>query len=510
MQMIENCERDGDTLTFEIKSDNQNDPPIFAVLATLFCFMAFLSCFRGGETHSLVAMIFFALIIFGLYYCIRTTFRVRILRLDASTLRIESHYRSLSPAVKFFLLDMDTENPEPQKSNESSEENLPRKMFLSFKKGFSTFVNKYRPDHWHSTETFDRKTLLAPVSRVVYLTRIFDTTSFSFKKVYRYETRFLFGDSRFREYRHQLVIQHETPEKMRKFEGIVRHFIDEVPYKESRAESVETVNEKAYAVLKNEGLTSHGDEFHGESFRERRKTYRVTHTENQSDEKTELLIVVERGAGISSVIGRCSQFLYSMAMLILLAALIALYVLTWAYWESAEKDVLNYVQGSAVRSIIPPEMNAGIQNAIRSFPDREPLERKLWALAGVSLLVLPLIFILYLVFYYILRWPFWIKWTLRVEKRKGREPTICCDWQTDRYHDRSLRSDARPFFKVIPATNRTNFTLTGRTYVDFNPAWRLPLQVVALTATRSFVIPVNDEEEQQDIIRVLLDFEESD
>ena len=510
MQMIENCERDGDTLTFEIKRDNQNDPPIFAVLATLFCFMAFLSCFRGGETHSLTAMIFFALIIFGLYYCIRTTFRVQILRLDASTLRIESHYRSLSPAVKFFLLDMDAENPEPQKSNKSSEENLPRKMFLSFKKGFSTFVNKYRPDHWHSTETFDRKTLLAPVSRVVYLTRTFDTTSFSFKKVYRYETRLFFGNSRFREYRHQLVVQHESKEKMDELKEVFQKFLAEVPYKESLAESMETVTEKVYTITKNEEFTSHGDEFHDESFRKNMETYQVSYSENKSDESQELLVIVERGAGISSVIGRCSQLFYGITMFVLLIAMIVLYGLTWVYWESVEKDFLNYVQGSTVRSMIPLEMNVGIQEAIHNFPDREPLERKLWAFAGVTLLVLPLILTLYILFYYILRWPFWGRWTLRMEKRKGHEPTICCDWQTDRYHDRSPRSDTRPFFKIVAATNRTNFMLTGRAYSDFNPAWRLPFQVVAITAKRSFVIPVNDEEEQQEIMQVLLDFEESE
>jgi hypothetical protein len=110
------------------------------------------------------------------------------------------------------------------------------------------------------------------------------------------------------------------------------------------------------------------------------------------------------------------------------------------------------------------------------------------------------------IFFSIVRYPFWGRWTVRLEHSAKRHHEITFDWQTDRSRFVGYCFDYVPFFRAIPATPQTHWLLTNRLFSDFNPGWRSPFQVVIITADGSFPFPVAGPEEQEQIIRLLDDF----
>lgn len=497
-QTLLKYQRDGDTLTLELK----RDPPIAAMFLSLFSFAFFGSCLVSNDVAlAFVLLVFF---LFGVWHVIHSVYATRILRYDANTLHIEKHYKNIFPLVKILHPSADPDEPTPQGNKEPAGKSTKYNLASQF----SIFVSRCRPDRWHSFESFDRKEVLPFISRVIYVSKTFDTSTFRMQNNYRYETRLFFGKSWFREYRNKLTILHETREQMDELDAVFTRFVTEVPYKQPLVAEIRPTNEKEYRISRNANFPDRGDGIPPK----KKKTYRLTYSENKNNTSRELIVVSERGSGISSIIGRGSRLIFNTIQLLLALALLTLYATVWFYWENIATETLVYLQSEHGQKILrsgflPNEWVDEIPNAIQNSPVGELWKIKLGGLVVVSIGVLPFILVLDFLLYGILRWPLWSRWVLRIENPNNGEATVFCDWQTDRRHERSGKVDIAPFFKVISASNRTNFAVSGRTFDDSNPAWRRRFQVVVITAKRSFVIPVNDEKEQRKMIRVLEKFD---
>ena len=108
--------------------------------------------------------------------------------------------------------------------------------------------------------------------------------------------------------------------------------------------------------------------------------------------------------------------------------------------------------------------------------------------------------LIYIVISLFVRWPFWRRWTVIL---KNVLPHHRCEalfsWRNDRTHLRESTKKFSFFFRVIPATPKTNRLLTGRRLFATNPGWKQPHQVVLITAEGSFPLPCGDAVEQEEI-----------
>jgi len=437
------CQRENDTLTLKLKHNFKNEPPIIAIIVALFCFGCLVQSLRIG-INSVSDCVQCGLFLFFLTVSGLVIFHVYLcihtLRYDSEKLYIENEYPRIA---------------------------------------------------WKPSKTFDRDITMLPVSRMLAAPGEIDLNAWRWKKNFRYETWIPFGAVG----GYGTICSHESEESMRELEDVFRKFWKDVPCRPKPTEEI--VRDglvKDFYIDRNEALPPE-------------RPFTVLDTIEENDDGKTLILVSEKGSQVSRFIAKCSMFLYRMIGWALNIGALSVFALTWYYWPILDPQMLAFLQGDRLHNEILPQYvpdwsMAPIQQFVAELIQAQPVGRMFVVFVIILFSLLPIAAIYSFLFIF-LRWPFWKRWTIRLEHSAKRHHALEYDWQTDRYKEISPRTYFVPFFKVMSAASATNRFLTGRPFFSGNSGWRQPFQVVILTADRSLPLPVNDAEEQAKIVQIL-------
>ncbi|MDR0610971.1 MAG: hypothetical protein LBG58_12730 [Planctomycetaceae bacterium] len=455
-QTVLSCQRENDTLILKLKCDTQNDPSIIVVAIIM---LVSFGCFYSGIHHGCNSSIdcffmslFLLFIIAGGLFIVRTLTRIQTLCYDAEFLHVEDEYPYIT---------------------------------------------------WKPKQVFGHNQSILSVARVFSASGKLDA-NFRWQKNFRYETWIPFGATG----RRGTICVHESEEKMHELENEFQKFRTEILCrKKLRNETTRMETFKDYSIDRGENFPMKEDS-------KTKKPFTVTYNmeDNINNNNKTLIIVSEKGGSFSRLIARCSSFLIGAVSIILFIGFLSLFGLTWYYYyQSTTLDpyVIAFLQGDywhkeILPKIVPQSMMDTVQKSIDDLIQSEPIVR---ILVGFFVLFCAF-FLIYgsiLFLLGLIRWPFWKCWTIRLEHSKKQHHRLTYNWQTDRLRV-NLKTYLTPFFKVIPATSKTNRIITGRSFFDFNHGWKQPFQVVILTIDHSIPFPVTNPEEQEKMIQILDEF----
>ncbi len=360
----------------------------------------------------------------------------------------------------------------------------------------------------------------------------------------RYETRFPFR----REKTRGVICLHKSRTKMLALQKTIDDFFAETPYdkavfdrtqaaavsvhaersvpeKLSRTETKRNkakVNEsKRYAFDRGDTPLRRGDEplVRGESLAMKRRARHdgypirrqslVTVEEELSSNQLRgtLKLVSTTGGAFSSGMAALSMVIYHLGLWCLFLGGLLFMGMQYFGWNLIERHLVPRIEREiAVR--VPEEYREPVEDAFRWYVDAasDPQLQLNALLAMFAVwMAIQLVFVMACRF---VRWPFWKRWTVIMKFWPRRPHELRFSWRHDRTRRREPMRDFATFFRVIPATPKTNRLLTGRSHFSRNPGWKQPYQVVLITGEGSFPLPCGGIEEQEQIIQRVSRFAE--
>ena len=272
--------------------------------------------------------------------------------------------------------------------------------------------------------------------------------------------------------------------------------------------------------------------------RKRREGYVLRHrsmVQIEEDVSTDLtrgtLKLVSTSGGIFSLcLATLSMFLHYAGIWALIIGGVLFPVMQIWHWEQLERYIAPCVEKLIV-SCPTEEMREPVTEAIQWYvmANREGQWNDMFSgegnktgAVGITFFVWLAALLIYIGVGRLVRWPFWKRWSvvIRYDKSGGpeirkpfgrrrmeeikyrpRQPAeILCSWRHDRARRKEPPKRPDPFFRVIPATPKTNRLLTGRPWISHNPGWKQRHQVVLITEEGAFPLPCAGIDEQEQIL----------
>jgi len=356
--------------------------------------------------------------------------------------------------------------------------------------------------------------------------------------VFRFETRFPFQLRKTR----GVICFHQTEVEMLTLQKTIDEFLVETPYDKTLFEQTEAAlglqsttrktlvksqvvreqkrdaakfdSVKRYAFDRGETAIRRGDEpvAKGESAakkkRSRNKSYdlrrysMVKVEEEISADLTQgtLKLVATSGGFLSSCMATLSVLLfYTGLFTLIIGGSVFLTMQIW-YWDKLEHYLVPQVEERMIAPL-PEEVREPMANALDWYIDASRGGEYQYVAVANTFGIWLVLLLIYIVLSRFLRWPFWRRWTVILKNILPHERCVALfSWRNDRTHIRESEKKFSFFFRVIPASRKTNRLLTGKRRFSRNPGWRQPHQVVLITAEGSFPLPCGDAIEQDEII----------
>jgi hypothetical protein len=397
---------------------------------------------------------------------------------------------------------------------------------------------------WHSQRIYNRADVPPPVTWVHGTPpgyRSFRPGDGIPVWVFRYETRFPFLPMK----TCGVICSHETEGRMLFLQKTVDDFLAETPYdktlfeqtaaaletqqatrktlvttqrreqeREQKRDAARFDSVKRYAFDRGETAIRRGNEpvDKGETVaptkRTRNKSYdlrrrsMVKMEEEVSADLTQgtLKLVSTTGGGFSYLMATLSVLLFYASLLVLVVGG-GLYLTMQIYrWEQIEQRLVPLVE-QQVLARLPEDAHEPVENAMQWYSDASRDRTHKPDAIIVTIVVWAALLLIFIFFSRIVRWPFWKRWTVIVKNILPHQRCVLlCSWKTDRSHCRESEKKFRFYFRVIPATPKTNRLLTGRPFFSKNPGWKQRHQVVLITAQGTFPLPCGDTAEQEEMM----------
>jgi len=349
-----------------------------------------------------------------------------------------------------------------------------------------------------------------PVSRVVFLKKENGKqTQWRTDWIYRYETRIPLSETG----GYGIIIAHPSEKTMCEFETQIKTFWCEIPYNEE-------VWYEANPTAALRRYEKPADRFETSPFTKASKKLTVTIVEKAN----ELSIVSQYGGSVSTRIAKTLYWLRCLTTFVMTLGFFVLlggFIILGAFWIDLESKVQPHIEivgpkaidlyDTVAKKIIhhlpvdqetKDELRDSMEKAL--IIDNPSCERA--AIITCIVFGYPAFCIALWVLFLLLRYPFWKRWTVRLEDMSIRPRQIDSNWQTDRFHVKRPVYQYDKFFDVIAAMPKTHRLVTCRKFFCTDPGWHFPLQVVIITPEGAIPIPVNSEEEQEEMITKLKRF----
>ncbi|MCL2117352.1 MAG: hypothetical protein FWH27_02885 [Planctomycetaceae bacterium] len=412
----------------------------------------------------------------------------------------------------------------------------------------------YRRDlvfaQWHKQRIYNRADVPPPVTWIHAISpnfRSFRLIDNSLSWEFHYETRFPFLLRKTR----GVICMHPGKEKMLALQKAVDDFLAEVPYdktlfdrteaslssqnvtrntivkpqeREQKRDATRFDSAKRYAFDRGETPIRRGDESvaKGEPAAKKKRTRNKSYAlrrcsmvkieeEVSADLTQGTLKLVSTSGGVFSAGMAVLSILLFYAGLLTLVIGGSVYLAMQIYrWEQIERCFERYLAPHLEQSVfprLPEEMREPVVDAMQwYFGASQGGEQKFGAVT-ITIVIWLVLLLMSIMFSRMVRWPFWRRWTVEM---KNILPHHRCEalfsWRNDRNHTRESAKKFNFFFRVIPATRKTNRLLTGRPRFAKNPGWKQPYQVVLITAEGSFPLPCGDPVEQEEIMDRFIQF----
>lgn len=225
-------------------------------------------------------------------------------------------------------------------------------------------------------------------------------------------------------------------------------------------------------------------------------------------EKIEL--VSEKGGPVSSFLAGLSVFYLTFFKYAFFASAILTLAVYCIQWETLSPKLADCLKDAVVR-FVPLEPGGEMLEMFGSYLEIRPDVRRFLDLVplGVVLFIVPQIALW--LFSRFVRWPFWKRWTLKIvhyrtKDGKSDDCRLVCEWRNDRAVYRLPSMSCTRFYKAVAANPGTNRMMTGRTWADRNPGWRMPYQLVLATSWGSLPFPCAGPEERDRVIALIDEF----
>ena len=470
-----NFEQDGRQFRMTLKRDFLGDPPVVLLALSVAGFVFCLSITKWGVFFLFVAC---------LYKLFHDLMLTRTVTIDAGTVRVDHHYGPLF---------------DPEIVTKTIGDDFDGQLVLFFRQLRDYCFLSYSP------RIYCRKNLHVPVTRVVFLCNEQDKNRRRSIRKYRYEIRIPLSETG----GHGIVVTHPSEEAMYEFESQIKAFWQATPY----------YDEVWYEANPAAALRRHEEEpnrFETPPFYGARPMLSVTIIE----EEKSVSIVSQYGDAVSSFIARTLyglRCLTSLVMLLVFLGLLGGFIVASVFWDDVEAKVQPYLEKAEPKAIAVCEKVAEhainrlpidrqtkddwIAETKNEFPNRPQVAVVTCVIGGYFAIGIGLS-----VLFLFLRWPFWKRWKVRLEDYALRRHRVYSDWYTDRSHFKRPVYQYDKFLDAIAATPRTNRLITCKPLFCRDPGWYFPLQVVIITPEGALPIPVNSEEEQEEVITVLKRF----
>ena len=239
----------------------------------------------------------------------------------------------------------------------------------------------------------------------------------------------------------------------------------------------------------------------------RQKSYKLRHRSiiqaedwaNPEFNHGTLKLVATTGGPISAVMATLSILLYR----VLMTGLIL--------WPLAM--IAHYSQGPQINEHVVPRLEQFIttqiaeqyqeplRDVLREYAEINADQGKFSDMAWAVFLIWGFLILFFVVLSRVIRWPFWGRWTVLLRHTGTYPYEILFSWRNDRSKYNWPPNSFAAFFRVVPATPKTNRLLTGRSFRVFDPGWKQPHQIVFITDECSFALPCGSIDEQEQTIK---------
>jgi len=247
--------------------------------------------------------------------------------------------------------------------------------------------------------------------------------------------------------------------------------------------------------------------------RKRRESYVLRHRsmvkveEDVSGDLTRgtLKLVSTSGGIISSCLATLSMLLYYAGIWILILGGVGFLAMQIWHWDQLEQYLAPQVEEKIVAHL-SEEMQEPVEYAMQWYINgsRGGIDKTMAVATSIVIWSVMLFFLIGVS--RIVRWPFWKRWMVFMKYRSRQPSEILYSWRNDRANRKEPPKRPGPFFRVIPATPKTNRLLTGRPLISHNPGWKQRHQVVLITEEGTLPLPCANIDEQEQIIERIIRF----
>ena len=370
------------------------------------------------------------------------------------------------------------------------------------------------------------------------------------KKVRQYQMRFPFAN----EQNLGVICVCKAEWQMRQLQKAVDDFFAETPYNKSQYEQLETAvtprqlsrtipakkqekqqkkhirdahrearnrasrfdETKNYAFDRGEKPIRRGDEFFDKGElspdlklqQTHQKSYKLRHCSMVKVEEWRsrefqhgtLKLISTTGSLFSGIMAVISIFAYRLLILLVVLGGPALIYLHCTQGPKINRHVVPHLERLTAK-FIAEDHRRPFDNAIQQYAEINSRQGEKFDIAGAIFFIWCSMIVFFIVLLRFVRWPFWGRWTVLIRHTGTYPHEILFSWQNDRSKSKEPVKNFQKFFRIIPATPKTNRLLTGRPFFTPNSGWRQPHQMVFITDEGSFALPCGSVDEQEQIIK---------
>ena len=240
-----------------------------------------------------------------------------------------------------------------------------------------------------------------------------------------------------------------------------------------------------------------------------------------------LKLVSTSGGIVSSCLATLSMLMYSAGIWLLILGGVWFLVMQIWHWERLEQ-YLAPIAEKVIAACPTEEMREPVTDAIDWYFMASQGGHMKGGAIGTTFVFWLAAFLIFVGVCQLIRWPFWKRWIVMIKYNKSgsaeirkpfgkrgmeevkyqpRQPAeIRCSWRNDRARCKEPPRSPGPFFRVIPATPKTNRLLVGRPLIVRNPGWKQRHQAVLITEEGTFPLPCAGIDEQEQIIERITRF----
>ena len=213
-----------------------------------------------------------------------------------------------------------------------------------------------------------------------------------------------------------------------------------------------------------------------------------------------LKLVATTGGLFSGIMAAFSMFACRLLILTIVLGGPALIYLHCAQGPEVNRYVVPPLE-RLVAKFVAEEHREPFDNAIQQYVEINGRQGEKFDVGGVIFFIWCSLIVFFIILMQFVRWPFWGRWTVLIRHTGTYPHEILFSWRNDRSKSKEPIKGFQVFFRVIPATPKTNRILTGRPLFAKNPGWKQPCQVVLITDEGAFPLPCGSVDEQEQILK---------